>query len=488
MKGLTKKEKVRYLKLLKEKAKRKAAKELFHFTNYTMPTFEAEEFHKVYLEVLNRFANGYIKKLIITMPPQHGKSEQSTRRLPAYLLGVNPDLKIAIASYNDTFAKKFNRDVQRIIDSESYHEVFPNTTLNNSNVVTVSSNFLRNANEFEIVGYTGSLKAVGRGGALTGNPVDIMVMDDLYKDYAEGNSPVIREAVWDWYTTVVKTRLHNDSQELIVFTRWHEDDLIGRIEKKETVKTVNTFKELDEINPDHWVKINFEALKESEPTELDPRKKGEALWPSKHNKKKLNDAKDLDAERFNCLYQGNPISAEGRLYNNFQHYDALPQLKIRKAYIDTADSGNDYLCCIVYGVGLDEKIYILDILYTDEPMEQTEQYTPDILVRNSVNVCDIESNNGGRGFARVIDKSTPSSIVINWFHQSQNKESRIYSNSASVQQNILFPKDWHIRFPLFYEHLTGFKKNFKANKYDDCADAITGVIEKTLSLNEFFVI
>ena len=141
--------------------------------------------------------------------------------------------KIAVASYNTTFARKFNRDIQRIIDTKDYHSIFPETYLSSSKVVDVSSNFLRNTEEFEIVDHKGSLKAIGRGGALTGNSVDIMIMDDLYKDYAEGNSPIIRDAVWDWYTTVVKTRLHNDSQELIVFTRWNEDDLIGRLEKKE---------------------------------------------------------------------------------------------------------------------------------------------------------------------------------------------------------------------------------------------------------------
>ena len=170
---------------------------------------------------------------MITVPPQHGKSEGSTRRLPAYMLGVNPDLRIAVSSYNSTFASKFNRDIQRIIDTPEYNHVFSDTLLSGS--IKQSSQFLRNSTEFEIVNKKGSLKSVGRGGALTGNPVDVMIMDDLYKDFAEGNSPIIRDSVWDWYTTVVKTRLHNDSQELIVFTRWHEDDLIGRLEKKKVL-------------------------------------------------------------------------------------------------------------------------------------------------------------------------------------------------------------------------------------------------------------
>ena len=194
---------------------------LLKFTTKTMPEFKAGEFHLIYYHLLDLFAKGKIKRLMITMPPQHGKSEGSTRRLPSFIFGRNPNTKIAVASYNTTFARKFNRDIQRIIDTKEYHEIFPDTLLNASNVVTISSSFLRNSEEFEIVGHKGSLKAVGRGGALTGNSVDVMIMDDLYKDYAEGNSPIIRDAVWDWYTSVVKTRLHNDSQELIVFTRWN---------------------------------------------------------------------------------------------------------------------------------------------------------------------------------------------------------------------------------------------------------------------------
>ena len=219
--------------ITKEIKYRLSRKHLLDFTKTTLDGFMVQDFHEKYYELLNLFALGKIKNLMITMPPQHGKSEGSTRRLPAYMLGLNPNLKIALASYNDTFSSKFNRDVQRIIDSEMYNGIFPKTTLNRSNVVTVSSNYLRNSHEFEIVNEKGSLKSVGRGGALTGNPVDIMIMDDLYKDYAEGNSPVIRQSVWDWYVSVVLTRLHNDSQQLIVFTRWHEEDLIGLIRNRQ---------------------------------------------------------------------------------------------------------------------------------------------------------------------------------------------------------------------------------------------------------------
>ena len=462
---------------------------LLKFTTKTMPEFKAGEFHLIYYHLLDLFAKGKIKRLMITMPPQHGKSEGSTRRLPSFIFGRNPNTKIAVASYNTTFARKFNRDIQRIIDTKEYHEIFPDTLLNASNVVTISSSFLRNSEEFEIVGHKGSLKAVGRGGALTGNSVDVMIMDDLYKDYAEGNSPIIRDAVWDWYTSVVKTRLHNDSQELIVFTRWNEDDLIGRLEKKENVVTITSLDDLDNVQPNDWVKINFEAIQSQEPTDVDKRTKGEPLWEYKHNLDKLENTRLLDPENFNCLYQGNPQSKEGLLYGDFKTYTTLPELKIRKCLVDTADKGTDYLCAINYGEPLDnndDNIYILDVLYTQKPMEVTEGLTADFITDGNINLVDIESNNGGRGFARVIDSLTPPNTSINWYHQSDNKESRIFSNSATVTNRIVFPERWSIDYPEFYDHITNFKKLFKANKFDDCADTITGIVEK--SGNNFFIV
>lgn len=460
-----------------------ARRHLLQFTNYTYKKFQITPFHEVYYEVLNRFAHKEIKRLIITVPPQHGKSEGSTRRLPAYIFGLMPDTKIAIGSYNTTFARKFNRDIQRIIDDENYINVFPKTALNSSNFITTSSNHLRNTDEFEIVNHAGSLKALGRGGALTGNEVDVMIMDDLYKDYAEGNSPIIRDSVWDWYTSVVKTRLHNDSQELIVFTRWHEDDLIGRLEKREEVITIESLDDIEDINPRSWVKINFEAIKTGESTDIDPRTEGEALWPEKHSLEKLQDTRLLDPENFNCLYQGNPQSKEGLLYSKgFKTYSELPKLKIIKNYTDTADSGSDYLFSLVYGEALDNTDnhkYVIDVLYTKEGMEHTETKTADLLNRNRVNEAIFESNNGGRYFATNVQKHT--NTVIDWFYQSKNKESRIYSNAASVMDKVVFPSDWHIRWADLYDHLTNYKKIFKANKYDDCADVVTGIVESEVT-------
>ena len=434
--------------------------------------------HTTYYTILEAFASGMVRRLIVTMPPQHGKSEGCTRLLPAYMLGINPELRIAIASYSDTFAKKFNRDIQRVIDTPEYSTIFPNTTLNHSNVVSVSSNHLRNASEFEIVGHNGSLKVVGRGGGLTGNRVDVMILDDLYKDAMEGNSPTVRDAVYEWYTSVVRTRQHNESQELMVFTRWHEDDLIGEILKREPYVEIKSLADLRNIPPRTWAYLNFEAIKESESTEIDPRQQGEPLWAERHNLEALNERRAFDPHTFEALYQGHPTSKFGLLYSAFETYTELPSDILRYAnYTDTADTGDDYLCSICYVVGKDGKCYITDVLFSKEPMEVTEGAMAMMLERNNTRVACIESNNGGRSFARNIQRLAPR-VKVEWFHQSGNKESRIISNSATVQHNVVLPYDWALRFPDFFHHITTFRRTFKANAHDDGADALTGVVER----------
>lgn len=278
----------------REVVKAAARHDLLAFSRYMQPNLDVQPFHKVYYSVLNDFAFGRIKKLIVTMPPQHGKSEGSSRKLPAFILGLNPDKKIAIGSYAASLARDFNRDVQKIIDTPEYYELFPDTFLSRSNKVTFTNVYQRNSDVIECVGHTGSLRVVGRGGALTGKPVDVAILDDVYKDYAEANSPVIREAAWKWYTTVVRSRLHNNSQELIVYTRWHSDDLVGRLERIEQIIDIKSRKDLQDIPAGAWVRINFEAIKTTEKTQFDPREFGQVLWERKHNLQSLMAKRKLD--------------------------------------------------------------------------------------------------------------------------------------------------------------------------------------------------
>jgi len=158
-----------------EIVKEAARNRLINFSRYMQPDMVLEPFHVVYYTLLDMFAHGLIRKMIVQQPPQHGKSEGSSRKLPAFMEGLNPDLKIVIGSYAATIARDFNRDVQRIIDTPRYRELFPGTYLNGSNVVTMANTYLRNSDVIEMVGRKGSLRVVGRGGSLTSKTVDVSI-------------------------------------------------------------------------------------------------------------------------------------------------------------------------------------------------------------------------------------------------------------------------------------------------------------------------
>ena len=463
---------------------------LLSFTRHTLPAFAPAPFHIAYYEVLTRFAMGEIKKLMITMPPQHGKSEGATRRLPAFVLGQDPDKRIAIVSYNAIKARKFNRELQRIMDDDHYYELFPQTLLAGQASYQEqgrrSRNYARNSDECEIVGYQGSFKTIGVGGSLTGEPVDMLIMDDLYKDASSAWSPVIRQNVADWYDTVASTRLHNDSQQLLVFTRWHMEDLAGRLLEQEGV--------YDPIeNPQGWLLVSFPAIQNRPPSEQDPRAEGEPLWPERHSLSKLLEIKGRSPTVFESLYQQNPQPSQGLMYEEFTCYTDLPSRSYSVAYIDAADSGADYLCALFYKEAEDGN-YITDVLYTKDPMEVTETTLTYMLQQHQVERCHIESNNGGNLFVSNLQQrswDTGNRLTrFNPFHQNQNKTARIFAASASVQKLIKMPLDWKKRFPKFARDLTGYLR-VGTNAHDDAPDALTGSIEcrqppKRVSVAEMF--
>ena len=463
---------------------------LLSFTRHTLPSFAPAPFHLAYYEVLTRFAMGEIKKLMITMPPQHGKSEGATRRLPAFVLGQDPDKRIAIVSYNAIKARKFNRELQRIMDDDRYYKLFPQTLLAGQASYQEqgrrSRNYARNSDECEIVGYQGSFKTIGVGGSLTGEPVDMLIMDDLYKDASSAWSPVIRQNVADWYDTVASTRLHNDSQQLLVFTRWHMEDLAGRLLEQEGI--------YDPIeNPQGWLLVSFPAIQNRPPSEQDPRAEGEPLWPERHSLEKLLEIKGRSPTVFESLYQQNPQPSQGLMYEEFNCYTDLPSRSYSVAYIDAADSGADYLCALFYKEAEDGN-YITDVLYTKDPMEVTETTLTYMLQQHQVERCHIESNNGGNLFVSNLQQrswDTGNRLTrFNPFHQNQNKTARIFAASASVQKLIKMPLDWKKRFPKFARDLTGYLR-VGTNTHDDAPDALTGSIEcrqppKRVSVAEMF--
>lgn len=465
----------------------RARRELTAFASTVMPEIEWSPFHRTYYRLLEAFAAGRVRRMMVSVPPQHGKSLGASVLLPAYLLGRDPELRIAVASYSFALAGRFAQQVQRLMSEGAYRAVFPATRLKGTGPSSEGERTARRtAQEFDCVDHSGGLKAVGRTGSLTGNRVDVLIADDLYKDALEANSPLVRERVWDWYNAVARTRLHDRSRELVVCTRWHEEDLIGRLRRAERVVDLETWDQLENFPPESWVSVSFPALRTGAPTELDPRTEGDSLWPERHSETWLRQRRNADPVLFEALYQGNPVVREGLLYNDFGTYTALPTEILRRAnYTDTADTGRDRLCSICYAVGADGLFYITDLLYTAEPMEETEGAVARMLERNGTTTAHIESNNGGRGFGRSVERALHEAGVrscgVRLFHQSGNKESRILTHASTVLRTVRLPEEWRLRWPAFAADVLGFRRAFRANAHDDAPDAVTGIVETELS-------
>jgi predicted phage terminase large subunit-like protein len=302
------------LELLHERKKQLSRTRFSNFVRFTFEGYSMQWFHKTICDYLDKLLNGDIKKLMIFVPPQHGKSELSSRRFPAYALGKNPDEKIAVCSYGADLASTFNRSIQMIIDDPNYNKLFPDTQLNSKRVSTETKNgVLRNSTMFEIVDHKGYLRTVGVGGGLTGITVDLGIIDDPFKDRMDANSITIRNRVWAWYKDVFETRLHNESRQLMLFTRWHEDDIAGRI-----LDPNNPF--YDKKEASEWTVIAIPAIKEAiKPLQCaidlkeDKRVLGQALWENKHSRAKYEKMKRINPTGYASLAQQRPAPLEGSM-------------------------------------------------------------------------------------------------------------------------------------------------------------------------------
>jgi predicted phage terminase large subunit-like protein len=448
------------IQVLFEAARRKARESLINFTRYTMPGFTDTWFHKSFYRQLERFATGEASKLMVWVPPQHGKTEAATRRMTAYLLGKDPSLKIAIVSYNSPMARKFNREIQRIIDLPEYKELFPKTKLNEKNVVTVTGSWLRNADECETVGFGGGFKTVGVGGALTGSRVDVLIIDDVYKDAQDAWSTTVRSNIADWYDTVAETRLHNDSKQLIVFTRWHEDDLAGRILKHQ----------------DGWEIVKYEALKEGEPTEADPRRPGEALWPERHDANRLLDRREKNPYAFEALYQQNP-SPKGGNYIRGDWFNIVSEKLIPEAikwdmWIDgayTKSTNNDPSGIMVAGMH-ENKLYIRHFAEAYMEMPELLNMVSGLASLHGVDKGSrvfIEPKASGKTLYQLLRQQGMNAVEITGPLVSQGKEARIHTAvpSANAGAIDLVEGSWNKAFIHQLEAFPGAK-------HDEAVDLI----------------
>ncbi|PHV72461.1 terminase [Sporanaerobium hydrogeniformans] len=401
--------------------------------------------------------------LIVNMPPRHGKSRTASLFVE-WMFGKNQQEKVMTGSYNDTLSTTFAKSVRNSIQEEKadilkpvFSDVFPGVRVKRGD---------GSMSLWSLEGGYNNYLATSPGGTATGFGASIMIIDDLIKSAKEAYNENVLEGHWDWFTNTMLSRLEEGGKIIIIMTRWASGDLAGKAQEH--------FKEQG-IKVKH---INMKAVQSD----------GSMLCSEILSKKSYDmKVKAMGEDIASANYQQEPIDLKGCLYSSFKTYIQLPKddkgnlLFTRiSSYSDTADEGSDYLCNIIYGE-YNKEAYILDIYYTKDPMETTEEETARRLYQNSVNVSTIESNNGGRGFARAVErilreKFGSNKTKIKWFHQSQNKNARILSNATWVMDHIYYPVNWRDRWPEYYKAMTKYQREGK-NKNDDAPDATTGVAE-----------
>ena len=431
-----------------------ARKDFWEYCKLIAPDFYKDD--RSYLKdmcyQLQSFYESTEKVLVINLPPRHGKSRTATLFVE-WLFGENPLLKVMTGSYNETLSTTFAKQVRDAILEEksegilSYCDIFPNTQIKHGE---------SSASKWALQGsQQTSYLATSPKGTATGFGCNVMIIDDLIKSSMEAFNENTLESHIDWFNNTMLSRTENGFKLIIIMTRWATNDLAGYI--------LRSYK-----NVRH---INYKAVQDDGTMLCDS-----ILSAEDYAFKTKSMAKEIVLAN----YQQEPIDVKGRLYTQFKTYSKRVEYKYILNYTDTADTGSDFLCSINYGMTFDGDYHILDILYTNEPMEVTEPATAKMLNKDNVGCAIIESNNGGRSFARNVKselkKLNNTHCNVQWFHQSQNKEARIFSNSASVMANVYYPENWIDKFPEFAEAMMRYQREGK-NAHDDAPDAVTGVYE-----------
>lgn len=445
-----------------------ARREFFYYCHLMAPDFyKSDREYLVTLcnELQSFFDSNEHNVLIMNMPPRHGKS-RTAQLFVQWILGNDPTQKIMTGSYNETLSTMFAKNVRNAIQEQKadedivvYRDIFPGRAIKRGDS-TMSL--------WSLAGQFNSYLATSPGGTATGFGCSLMIVDDIIKNAEEAYNANVKEQHWEWFTNTMLSRLEENGKIILIMTRWASDDLAGR--------AISHFKHDTKFKPKI---ITMKALQDDGHMLCD-----EVLSYDSYLAKKRAMGEDIASAN----YQQEPIDLKGCLYTTLKTYGSPPVNDCGqslfteiKNYTDTADEGEDYLCSICYGV-YNKEAYILDVLYTKKGMEITEPATAGMLVRNKVNNADIESNNGGRGFARSVstilrNQYQDSKCIIRPFHQSKNKKARILSNSTWVMEHIYFPMNWRDKWPEFYEAVTKYQREGK-NKHDDAPDALTGIAER----------
>lgn len=440
---------------VREQARYELARRSFwEYCKLKAPDFYREDrkYLKEFCNALQGFLLSPKKVIVINMPPRHGKSRTLTLFVQ-WCLGRSIHYKIMTGSYNEILSGTFAKSVRDAIQEEDgmFSKIFPNVKVKYGEASM--KKWALDGNE------EANYLATSPKGTATGFGCNLMIIDDLIKTDKEAYNELLLEEHQNWFTNTMLSRTETGFKIIVVMTRWTTNDLAGFI--------------LDKYK-DNVIHINYKAIQDD----------GSMLCEEVLNREDFEfKTQEMNKEIVEANYNQICIDEKGRLYKNLKTYNVSPEFGTIYAYIDTADTGNDFLCACVYGL-LNKEPYIIDVLFTDKGMEVTEDECADLLFRNNVNLAYIESNNGGRGFARNVkrilrERYKSNKCVIKPFTQTANKQSRILSSSYWVMEHIYFPFNWANRFSEFYKHITRYQKKGK-NAHDDGPDVLAGIYDKTV--------
>lgn len=409
-------------------------------------------------ELCNPGTSKPIKYLIINLPPGFGKS-YTLANFVNWAYGQDVKNKVITVSYNGIIAPEFSRTAKDMIleeemegeDSYVTHSFFPDLKVKYGDSSVM---------KWSLEGSYTSYLATSFDGTLTGMRGNIIIIDDPIKSAEEAVNDNVKEKHWNFFKNTLSSRMLPGALCIIVLTRWATDDLAGRV--------------MDKF-PNQCYELKIPALTEDSPQGVSTC---EDLYPTEDLQQKRE---TLDEEIWGANYMQVPVDKKGALYGDFKTYDVVDPDSFEKClnYTDTADEGSDSLCSISGGQ-IGRYGYVTDIYYTDAPMEVTEPETARRLQLAGVRDCLIESNNGGRGFARNVIRHLRDLLCykcsVTWFHQSKNKRTRIITNASNVMEQIIMPADWQQRWPDFAQHIRKYQRKGK-NDHDDAEDALTGFVE-----------
>jgi len=427
------------------------------FTRATYPggLYETNWHHRLLCTELERIQSGEIKRLMVFMPPQHGKSELVSRRFPAWVLGRNPNEQLIACAYNSDWARNLGRDVKNLMASDAYREIFGIELAR----ATVDNAAINSAKQFQIAGHRGRYRPAGVGEGITGMGATLGIIDDPIKDNVEAESAVERNRVWEWYTTTFLTRIWKEGRIVITLTRWHEDDLAGRI--------------LNSKDAESWQVLSLPGIAEAPMHPNDPRELGQAMWPYRADAEELNIRRETMGEyKFGAMYQQRPSPRTGAFFATdcLKVVDTVPAgLMICRAWDMAATAGGgDYTAAVKIGLHPDGRVFVLDVFRA-----QLDSGDRDDAVRN------IAGQDGRECIQRfpVDPGSAGKDSAVRWVRMLHGYSARIgrvtgskitradpFASQVKAGNVHILRAPWNA---MFVEEL----RAFPAGKYDDQVDA-----------------